>query len=143
MKPKTSAFYRWLVNQKDRNDPIGDLSNDILLDKNFPLDTSSLNLLRDHLTRKSACNEAIQALEEAHQEFNGIKNNRSGLSLSMRFDVFRRDGYRCQICGITAIEGSRLEVDHKTPVVKGGTNEMGNLWTLCFECNRGKGIRTL
>jgi 5-methylcytosine-specific restriction endonuclease McrA len=37
--------------------------------------------------------------------------------------------------------GARLEVDHKIPVAKGGRNEIENLWALCFECNRGKGVQ--
>lgn len=58
--------------------------------------------------------------------------------LRRRFLVFKRDGYRCQICGRSALEGARLEVDHKTPRAFGGNDNPLNLWTLCFECNRGK-----
>jgi len=32
----------------------------------------------------------------------------------------------------------KLEVDHKTPVSLGGKDDTSNLWTVCFECNRGK-----
>lgn len=60
------------------------------------------------------------------------------MGLTLRFRVFKRDGYRCQICGRTAQDGARLEVDHKHPRSLGGTNDPANLWTLCFECNRGK-----
>ncbi len=142
-KPKTGTFYRWLVKQQDRDDPIGDLSNDAQRDKEFPLETSSLEKLRNHLIARLACNEAVQALEEAHKEFKNNKSVRSGLSLSLRFEVFRRDDYRCQICGATASDNARLEVDHKNPVAKEGTDDMSNLWTLCFECNRGKGTKNL
>lgn len=142
-KPKTSPFYRWLVKQQDRDDPIGDLSKDVRRDNGFPLESSSLEILRNRLIGKSACDEAIQALEEAHKEFKSNKTTRSGLSLALRFDVFRRDDFRCQICGITASEGGRLEVDHKVPVAKGGSDEMSNLWILCFNCNRGKGTKSL
>lgn len=48
-----------------------------------------------------------------------------------------RDGFRCCICGRTAKE-TKLEVDHKIPVSKGGTDSLDNLWTLCKDCNRGK-----
>ena len=58
--------------------------------------------------------------------------------LSRRFAIFRRDNYRCQICGRTAKDGVRLEIDHKVPRAKGGSNHPSNLWTLCFDCNRGK-----
>jgi 5-methylcytosine-specific restriction endonuclease McrA len=58
--------------------------------------------------------------------------------LTLRFRVFKRDGYRCQICGRSAPDGARLEADHKVPRSKGGPDTLANLWTLCFECNRGK-----
>jgi hypothetical protein len=61
---------------------------------------------------------------------------RTGLAL--RFYVFKRDNYRCQICGRAATDGITLEIDHKVPRAKGGTDELSNLWTLCFDCNRGK-----
>lgn len=64
--------------------------------------------------------------------------------LSKRFRVLQRDGYRCQLCGRTAAhDGVRLEVDHKHPRAKGGSDHMGNLWTLCFDCNRGKSDRLI
>ena len=63
--------------------------------------------------------------------------------LSARFKVMKRDGYSCQICGRTADDGVKLEVDHKTPKSQGGNNSLENLWTLCFECNRGKGTALL
>lgn len=142
-KPKIGPFYRWLIKQQNRDDPIGDLSNDVQRDRKFPLETTSLEILKNHLVNQLACDEAIQALEEAHDEFKSKSTLRSGLSLSLRFDVFRRDNYRCQICGASKSTGTRLEVDHKIPVVKGGTDEINNLWTLCFECNRGKGTKNL
>lgn len=63
--------------------------------------------------------------------------------LALRFEVMKRDGYRCQLCGRTAQDGVTLEVDHKLARSKGGTNDPANLWTLCFPCNRGKGARDL
>jgi len=143
-KHKTGPFYRWLVKQQDRDDPIGDLSKDVQRDKRFPLETSSLEELRNHLLANFfVCSETVQALDEAYKEFKSNKSVRSGLSLSIRFEVFRRDDYRCQICGASASEGARLEVDHKIPVAKEGADEMSNLWALCFECNRGKGTKNL
>jgi len=55
-----------------------------------------------------------------------------------RMEILERDKFRCQLCGATAKNGSRLEIDHKIPISKGGTSELSNLWTLCFTCNRGK-----
>ena len=55
--------------------------------------------------------------------------------------VLKRDKYKCQICGKSPSTHPELslEVDHILPVSKGGTNDIENLQTLCFNCNRGKG----
>lgn len=64
---------------------------------------------------------------------------------ALRFQILKRDAYRCRLCGVSAADGIevRLEVDHITPRSKGGTDDMINLWTLCFACNRGKGTQEL
>jgi hypothetical protein len=67
----------------------------------------------------------------------------AGLSQSLRFTILKRDGYRCQLCGASASKGARLEVDHKQPRARGGSDDPENLWTLCFDCNRGKGTKPL
>ena len=67
-----------------------------------------------------------------------IKKERAKLSDSVRYDVLRRDGFRCLICGATAQDGVKLHVDHIFPVSKGGLTEMSNLRTLCERCNLGK-----
>lgn len=67
---------------------------------------------------------------------------RDKLTKKIRFEVFKRDGFRCQYCGRESPE-VKLEVDHIEPVSKGGTNEIFNLVTACFDCNRGKSNREL
>jgi len=62
---------------------------------------------------------------------------RKAISKKIRLLILERDGYRCCLCGRTVKE-TKLEVDHKTPVAKGGTDSLNNLWTLCIDCNRGK-----
>ncbi len=52
--------------------------------------------------------------------------------------IFRRDDYRCSICGRGATDGVKLQIDHKRPVSKGGTDDESNLWTLCAHCNVSK-----
>lgn len=63
---------------------------------------------------------------------------RKSISQSLRFEIFKRDGFRCLYCGATPLEKA-LRVDHRTPVAEGGTNETHNLVTACFDCNAGKG----
>ena len=71
-----------------------------------------------------------------------VKKIRSGITKKIRFEVFKRDGFKCQYCGSSAPDVI-LHVDHINPVVNGGDNKIINLVTSCFDCNRGKGKRTL
>jgi hypothetical protein len=59
------------------------------------------------------------------------------ISKRARFEVFKRDSFRCQYCGQTPPEVT-LEVDHIIPVAGGGGNDDENLVTSCQDCNRGK-----
>jgi hypothetical protein len=69
-------------------------------------------------------------------------SERQPVSLKLRFDVFKRDGFICQYCGAHP-PAVVLECDHITPVALGGGSEIENLVTACFECNRGKGAGSL
>lgn len=58
-----------------------------------------------------------------------------------RFNVLRRDGFRCVYCGASPSCGGAqitLHVDHVDPVSLGGANDLGNLVTACQDCNLGK-----
>lgn len=66
----------------------------------------------------------------------------SSVSKKTRFEVFKRDGFRCQYCGAMAPD-VLLEVDHIHPRSKGGGGDILNLLTSCEACNRGKGKRIL
>ena len=141
-KKKYGKFYKWLKKQKNRDDPVGDLAIDALRDESFPTDTDSFVIIKNHLSFNRACEKAIQALTEAFNEFKN--KNRSGISLKLRFEVFKADNYKCRICGVSAKdEGVKLEVDHVVPKAEGGSDDKSNLWTLCFKCNRGKGTSKL
>jgi hypothetical protein len=60
------------------------------------------------------------------------------ISLSLRFQVFRRDAFTCQYCGRKAPHAV-LHVDHVQPWSSGGSNDILNLRTACDTCNLGKG----
>lgn len=66
---------------------------------------------------------------------------RAKMTDSLRYDVLKRDGFRCVICGASADDGAKLHVDHIKPVSKGGKTELKNLRTLCESCNLGKGAK--
>ena len=51
---------------------------------------------------------------------------------SLRQQVLRRDGWRCQLCGTMA----NLEVHHKQYRSHSGHDSEANLITLCVGCHR-------
>ena len=66
--------------------------------------------------------------------------------LSSRYEVLKRAGKRCELCGVA--EGDEnyqerlpLHVDHITPRSKGESNDLDNLQALCRACNLGRGNR--
>lgn len=62
---------------------------------------------------------------------------RKAISKRVRFEVFKRDSFKCQYCGKSSPEVI-LHVDHIKPVSKGGDNSLINLVTACDACNLGK-----
>ena len=77
---------------------------------------------------------------------------RRRIRVSDKTEVFERDNYTCQICGISRdyldslCEGLGdyllLEADHIRSVSQGGTGkDIDNLQCLCWRCNRKKGGR--
>lgn len=62
------------------------------------------------------------------------------LSGGLRYEVLKRAGYRCELCGIAADERA-IEVDHILPRKHGGADDLTNLQALCFKCNANKGAR--
>lgn len=64
------------------------------------------------------------------------------VSVRTRFEVFKRDGLRCVYCGRRAPD-VLLEIHHIIPIAAGGSDEIENLTTACWECNSGKSSRLL
>jgi ATP-dependent DNA helicase RecQ len=56
---------------------------------------------------------------------------------SLRQQVLRRDGWRCQSCGTT----SNLEIHHKLFRSHSGEDTEDNLITLCVSCHEGVHLR--
>ena len=57
---------------------------------------------------------------------------------ALRQQILARDRYTCQLCGAAA-----EHVDHKRPVIDGGSDQPGNLQAICAECNLRKGGRRI
>ncbi len=56
-----------------------------------------------------------------------------------RFEIFSRDGHRCQYCGK---ESRSLTLDHVIPRYRGGQHTWENIVAACVPCNRRKAGRT-
>lgn len=67
----------------------------------------------------------------------GWQPKRKPVSARRRTIVYRRDGYACVECGDDDV--TQLTLDHRVPVLLGGTNSVDNLRTLCRSCNCRKG----
>jgi hypothetical protein len=59
------------------------------------------------------------------------------LGKRVRFEILKRDDFKCQYCGRTSKEVT-LEVDHIIAKAQGGSDLPENLLAACFDCNRGK-----
>lgn len=62
---------------------------------------------------------------------------RSKMNLRLRFEILKRDNFKCNGCGKNASQ-IELVIDHIIPVSKGGLTETSNLQCLCVDCNNGK-----
>jgi len=67
-----------------------------------------------------------------------------GISAKLRAEVLDRNGFTCQMCGITPGEIDpathrkvRLHIGHIKDKSLGGKDELSNLRTLCSTCNQG------
>ena len=66
---KHGKFYKWLMKQSERNDPIGDLAYDIKRDNDFPCATNDFKVLKEYLTNKTSWESVTDAFDEAVHEF--------------------------------------------------------------------------
>jgi hypothetical protein len=107
----------------------------------FPL--SSDTITRRFGTWRKALAKAhdsitIESVESVQQESPiATPRKRREISIRKRFFVMKRDHFACVRCGASG-HGVKLEVHHRFPFAKGGTDHLTNLETLCFECNRGQ-----
>lgn len=58
--------------------------------------------------------------------------------LKLRAYVMRRDRGLCQLCLSRGDTTPAREVDHKTPIWRGGSDHDSNLWSLCRRCHAAK-----
>ena len=69
-----------------------------------------------------------------------IKKDPKSITSSIRKYIFKRDNWTCAYCGHhnNGKNDIILQVDHKIPISKGGSNNPENLITSCWKCNLKK-----
>ena len=98
----------------------------------------------DHLLGRPGFAKALMAVDWLRaengvlllREFCSISATRKGLG-ALRSEL--KTNAKCAICEAT----DQLEIDHKTPISRGGSCARENLQVLCRTCNRAKGRMTM
>lgn len=88
-------------------------------------------------------NELIKYLSQKIKFKKSVAGQRALMTPKLREKIKERDGYTCQICGLSNKDEPNLllEIDHIIPLSKGGMTTDGNLQILCWRCNRSKGAK--
>ena len=86
--------------------------------------------------------EVETILEQRITDYLEIRNpfgdsNFDAVPGSVRFEVLKRSGGRCELCGASSRD-NQIDVDHIVPRAKGGSNDISNLQALCRTCNAQK-----
>jgi hypothetical protein len=107
----------------------------------FPLSNDTINRRfgswRKALVKAHASITEESISDKASLPVESVPRKREALSLRKRFFVLKRDHFACVRCGASGV-GVRLEVHHRFPFAKGGSDSLANLETLCYNCNRGQ-----
>lgn len=94
----------------------------------------------------AVCSQCAAKINDAFEYVHGGRNwdgqgnrvkDRPSVNDTLRWAVFKRDGYKCKHCG----KESHLRVDHIIPYSANGETTFENLQTLCHNCNSKKGTR--
>jgi 5-methylcytosine-specific restriction enzyme A len=111
-------------------------------DKPNPLQKLVRGWLRDRINEANNRSSVPSKAKNIPSKKSPSQKRSRSISLSVRLDVLTRDGYKCVYCGRSS-QQIDLEIDHIIPYSKGGSNQIDNLQSLCFDCNRGKGARII
>lgn len=82
--------------------------------------------------RRLECQDRRMANDEEHAK----------VTRAMRYDVLRRDGFRCVKCGRGREDGVKLHVDHIKPVSRGGKSVMSTCRLSARTATAGRATNT-
>ncbi len=80
----------------------------------------------------------LEVDEETLADIKQRADTKIKIQAGIRWQVFKRDNWKCLACGRCAEDDIILHVDHILPRSKGGKDELENFQTLCDLCNIGK-----
>lgn len=93
-------------------------------------------------TWMNCLNEAILYAKSHNKQIYTIYKHTTSREISkgLKYDIMKRDNFKCVICGRTPanVPGLTLDVDHIKAWTNGGETIPENLRTLCSDCNSGK-----
>ena len=77
------------------------------------------------------------SIQQREDSISKRKSKRKQFSKSMRRNIYEKTQGYCYLCG-KFVKFNSFEVEHKTPLSKGGTNDLSNLYCSCHKCNKLK-----
>ena len=88
-------------------------------------------------------NKFVLFLSEKVKFNKSVAGQRALMTSKLRQKIKERDQFTCKNCGASVEKEPNLllEIDHISPVSKGGLTTEDNLQTLCWRCNRSKGAK--
>src|SRR4051794_29439847 len=95
---------------------------------------------KERVTVLRLCEDAVEGYIERRGErlYAHRRLALGDVSGTLRYEVLKRAGFRCELCGISADERA-IDVDHILPKRHGGGDDLSNLQALCYLCNTNKG----
>ena len=73
--------------------------------------------------------------------FGSPQNPRTKFSPDLKKEILKAQGGKCMYCGARQ-RVDLMDIDHKNPLARGGSNSNRNLQLLCHTCNNRKGTKT-
>ncbi len=130
----------YLFIKKHPNESKEALLNASNLVKYMPIDSDTSNLFTSFLPENN--NNNFNNMNVSSQMKRMLRSGKSTVGRSVsetkKKYVASQQKWMCGKCN--NMLGATFEVDHKVELQNGGTNHVNNLWALCPNCHREKGL---
>ncbi len=119
-----------------RSDPRSDANLDVIKEglKKSKIDVEASSLLtQDFMVMRNAFDTHFQSGKK--RPIHLIRSIRKPIKISIKRELFNRAGYCCQfvdpVTGKKCESVYQLQIDHRVPLAKNGSNDISNLQVLC------------